>query len=202
VKVNAKGLALLALPGGVLVALSVAFASWYSAARTGIRDVDRWAIRGNALLALALAFGTRMSRNVARAFVAGVTVNEGSYTPAEYAPGALYPLGDQGHKLGPSVSPWQILSGLHLRRLGYAGDPVDLARVGSERKAAGYAARIFREAFDEAGEVLGSDAPEGERLMWAVARYNGKWNGDAFPAGAVAYRERAEARIEGLGGLA
>lgn len=181
------GAAALALvPGGLVVGGAAMFAACYSAARTGIAEVDRWAIRGSAVLGLFAAFTVKMRPAVARAFVAGVTVNEGAYVPDEWAPGALYPLGDQGHRLGPAVSPWQILSGLHLRRLGYDGDPLELAKVGAEWRAAMYAARIFREAFDAAGGDLRE----------AIRRYNG-----SGPA-AEKYADKAMRRIDDLGGLA
>lgn len=191
--------AALAVPGG-LVALGVyggiMFARCWAAAETGIRDVDAWRIRGSALLGLFAVFHVRLTPAVARAFVVGVTVNEGAYTPTEYAPGGRYPLGDVGHKLGPAVSPWQILSGLHLARLGYSGDPLALALVGNEARAAYYAATIFREAVDEGRAKLGADAPEAEVLRFAIRRYNGSG------PDAEAYATKAMDRIGAAGGLA
>jgi DNA anti-recombination protein RmuC len=78
-----------------------------------------------------------------------------------------------------------VLSGLHLARLGYTGDPLELARVGNELRALYYSATVFREAFDAAG----GDLPQ------AIRRYNG--SGSA----AEAYRVRALARIDQLGGF-
>lgn len=173
--------AAIAVPGGIAM-LSI-FGVLYAAARTGVAGVDRPAIRGNAVAALLAAFGLRASRELARAFVAGVVVNEGAYTPG---PDGRYPLGDVGHRLGPAVGPGQVLSGLHLRRLGYTGDALELARVGNEFRALYYAARIFREAVDAAGGDLRE----------AIRRYNGSG------PGAEAYAARALARIEKLGGLA
>lgn len=164
------------VPGGLIV-VSI-FGVMYAAARTGIAGIDRAAIRGNAVAALLAVFGLRTTRAVVRAFVGGILPNEGAYTPRD----GMYPLGDVGHKLGPAVGPGQVLSGLHLARLGYKGDPKDLARVGNEFQALYYAARIFREAYDAAGGDL----------RGAIRRYNG-----SGPA-AEAYAEKALKRLGGV----
>lgn len=166
--------AALAAPGGLIV-LSY-FGVLYNAVRSGVAGVDAPRIRGNAIAALLAVFGLRLTPAIARAFVVGVLVNEGAHTPGA---DGRYPLGDVGHKLGPAVGPGQVLSGLHLKRLGYDGDPLELARVGNEWRALYYAARIFREAYDAAGGDLRD----------AVRRYNG-----SGPA-AEAYAARAMARL-------
>jgi hypothetical protein len=170
------------VPGGLIVGGLSYFGVLYAAAATGVADVDRARIRGNAVAALLAVFGLKATPAIARAFVAGVLVNEGAFTPRA---DGTYPLGDVGHKLGPAVGPGQVLSGLHLRRLGFTGDPLDLARVGSEWRALYYSARIFREAFDAAGGDV----------RQAIRRYNG-----SGPA-AEAYADRALARIDKLGSL-
>lgn len=152
------------------------FGVLYAAARSGVPAVDRPAIRGNAVAALLAVFGLKVTRELAAAFVRGVLVNEGASRPGV---DGRYPLGDAGHKLGPAVGPGQVLSRLHLVRLGYTGDPLELARVGNEFRALYYAARVFREAYDAAG----GDVRE------AVRRYNG-----SGPA-AEAYADRAMARV-------
>jgi hypothetical protein len=182
--VNARGAlataglvaAAIVVPGGL--AMVSIFGVLYAAARTGIADVDRPAIRGNAVAALLAVFGLRTTRELVRAFVGGILVNEGAY---RVGADGLYPLGDVGHRLGPAVGPGQVLSGLHLARLGFKGDPRDLAKPGAEFRALYYAARIFSEAYDAAGG----------NLRDAIRRYNG--SGSA----AEAYADRAVARIGG-----
>jgi hypothetical protein len=166
--------AAIVVPGGLI--MISAFGVLYAAARSGIAGVDRPAIRGNAIAALLAVFKLEATPTVARAFVRGVLVNEGAYTPGA---DGRYPLGDVGHRLGPAVGPGQVLSGLHLARLGFKGDPLELARVGSEFRALYYAASIFREAWTAAG----GDVRE------AIRRYNGSG------AAAEAYAERAIKRI-------
>jgi hypothetical protein len=187
------------------------FGLLYAAARSGVPAIDRPGLRGNAVAAVLAAFRLRASRAIARAVVAGVLVNEDAsiegdprYPDSRFPRGrrGYYPAGDVGHKLGPAVGPGQVLSGLHLRRLGYTGDPLDLARVGNEFRALYYAAIVFREAVDQARDVLGALASEAEVLRWALARYNGEFRGGVFPDGAVKYATRAASRIEALGGLA
>ena len=181
------------VPGGVLVAAGAMFAAMYAAAATGIDMLDRWAIRGNAVLRLVQVFGVHARPAIARAYVAGVLANEGAYTPRA---DGTYPLGDVGNRYGPSVGPGQVLSGLHLARLGYTGDPLALARVGNESQALYYSVRVFREAWDEARQRYGADADEGQVLSYAITRYNG-----SGPA-ADAYAARALDRIVSLGGFA
>jgi hypothetical protein len=170
------------------------FGSLYAAAYSGDPDVDRAAIRGNAVAALLVVFGLRVSRAIAQAFVAGILANELASREGDerYPDGAFprgragyYPIGDYALALGPSVGPGQVLSGLHLTKLGVA-DPMELAKVGNEFRALYYAARVFREAYDAAG---GSVAD-------AIRRYNG-----SGPR-ADAYAQRATTRIAELGAVA
>lgn len=164
------------------------FGVLYSAARSGVPSVDRPVIRGNAIAALLAVFGLRLTREVARAFVVGVLVNEAASSPGT---NGRYPLGDVGHKLGPAVGPGQVLSGLHLQRLGYRGDPLDLARQGNEFRALYYAAKVFREEWDAAG----GDVREALRRYNGSKTYDGNRNGvpDAYE-----YADRAMKRIGAL----
>jgi hypothetical protein len=92
--------------GLVLGAVGVGIVSWfgvlYSAAASGDPDVDRAEIRGNAIAALLVVFGLKLTPEIARAYVRGVLVNEGASRPK---PDGTYPLGDVGNKLGPAVGP-------------------------------------------------------------------------------------------------
>jgi hypothetical protein len=183
------------LPGGFIVIGASVFGVLYAAARTGIPELDRVTMRGNAVAAVLAAFNVRSSRAIVRAFVGGILANEDAFRPGDPKYGAAqfprgragyYPIGDVTAKLGPAVGPGQVLSGLHLKRLGYDGDPLDLARVGSEFVALYYAARVFREACEAAGWSL----PD------AIRRYNGSGSK------AEDYRTRALARLDKLGGIA
>lgn len=170
--------------GGVAVFL-------FEATKTGDPDLDSLRIRGNALLALASTFGLKLTKPIARGYLA-ILHNEAAYREADpryadrqYPRGraGYYPVGDVTARLGPAVGPGQILSGLHLARLGYTGDPLDLARVGNEYAALSYSARIYAEALEASkGDVLG-----------AIRRYNGSG------VQAEAYKARAMTFAESLG---
>jgi hypothetical protein len=192
----------LVLPGGFAVAAVSAYASLYSAARSGDPDVDR--LRSDAILALGWVFGLKLSRAIVQAFVAGVLANERAsregdarYGDAHFPRGraGYYPIGDVTARLGPAVGPGQVLAGLHLARLGFTGDPLELAQVGNELRALYYAARIFREAYDAAG----GDLRETLRRYNGSPTFDGDHNGrpDAYE-----YADRALGRIAELGAVA
>lgn len=140
----AWGTLALIVPGGCLVGTVIGAAALWSAMETGVADLDRPAIRGNALLALAATFKLSISRAVARGFMA-ILHNEGAYTPQA---DGTYQLGDTDKEGGPSVGPGQVMAGLHLTHL---ADPLALAKVGNELRALYYAAAVYREAYDSAG---------------------------------------------------
>jgi hypothetical protein len=167
------GLLALVLPGaiflGVVLTVSAVFIATqlYQATKTGVAALDVWAIRGNAAWAIVRVFGLRANAAVARAFMS-ILRNEGAYTPRA---DGTYPMGDQsiaridhyGNQVtGPAVGPGQVLW-TTLIRLGFAGDPRDLAKVGNEGEALLWAARAFNETVREAGGDMAD----------AIRRYNG-----------------------------
>lgn len=156
------------------------FWTLYGAMETGDDELDR--IRWPAMLALVRTFGFGVSPAVARAFMA-ILHNEAAYIPgdprypdAAYPAGrdGYYPIGDITARNGPSYGPGQV-ERVNLERLGFDGDPQELAQVGNESRALGYSAQVFAEGYAAAG----GDLPA------AVARYNG-----SGPA-ADAYASRA-----------